>query len=143
MIPQSSAFPKGYPSHQLLTKTTQANSSSGFESRVWTWIRHCPLRSSRRYLSKLFVVGNCSFIFTSVCPEVMGTCWVSRAPWGAAGKDCYCRQGGGCWLLLRLTPAAFNCFITVATVVTNDKGQGNVVWLKPVRDDEYNAGAKW
>ena len=43
---------------------------------------------------------------------------------------------------MRLTPAAFNCFITVATVVTNDKGQGNVVWLKPVRDDEYNAGAK-
>lgn len=26
--------------------------------------------------------------------------------------------------------------------ITNDKGQGNVVWLKPVTDDEYNAGVK-
>jgi 4-carboxymuconolactone decarboxylase len=26
--------------------------------------------------------------------------------------------------------------------ITNDKGQGNVVWLKPVTDDEYNVGGK-
>jgi quercetin dioxygenase-like cupin family protein len=26
--------------------------------------------------------------------------------------------------------------------ITNDKGQGHVVWLKPVTDDEYNADAK-
>jgi 4-carboxymuconolactone decarboxylase len=26
--------------------------------------------------------------------------------------------------------------------ITNDKGEGSVIWLKPVTDEEYNAGGK-
>jgi len=26
--------------------------------------------------------------------------------------------------------------------ITNDKGAGGVVWLKPVTDEEYNAGGQ-